>query len=114
MKRVGLGLLLLCWLVSCRVTPLDKARESVNIGDLREDALPILSVDAWYHQPCQNRSSIDDLFFYNSHQYDKADIVIVTSVLEGEEYRVDQISSFEPSAWHAAYQDCINRDRFED
>ena len=110
--RILLGLFFL--LVACKAAPLEEARELVDVGDLRADAIVVLGTEAWYHQPCRNRSSIDDLFFYGSQKYDKADIVIVTSTLKNEEYRVSQISSFEPYAWHTAYRDCIDRNRFED
>ncbi len=104
---------LLFLLVACQ-SPLDKARDSVSVGDLRKDAIEILNKEAWYHQPCENQNSIADLFFYGDQHYDKADIVIVTSILEDGEYRVSKISSFEPYAWHTAYADCIDRDRFKD
>ena len=47
-------------------------------------------------------------------RYDKADIVIVSSILEDGEYRVYDIGSFEPYAWHTACADCIDRARFKD
>lgn len=111
-KAVVLFCLLL--LVTACQSPLDKARDLVSVGDLRKDAIEILNEEAWYHQPCKNQSSIDDLFFYGDQHYDKADIVIVTSILVDGEYTVDGISSFEPYAWHTAYADCIDRDRFKD
>ena len=114
MKKLIMLLILMLCLVSCENTPLQQARNLVNIGDLRDDAITNLGVDAWYHQPCKNRYSIDDLFFYGSHKYDKAYIVIVTSVLDSEEYRVSQISSFEPYAWQSAYRDCIDLNKFTD
>lgn len=112
--RKAIGLLFVLLLVTaCRANPLQRARELVSVGDLRKDAIEILNSEAWYHQPCENRSSIDDLFFYGDQHYDKADIVIVTSILEDGEYWVSEISSFEPYAWHTAYADCIDRDRFK-
>ena len=99
---------------ACQSHPLYKARDLVSVGDLRKDAIEILNEEAWYHQPCKNLSSIDDLFFYGSQRYDKADIVIVTSILVDGEYRVCDIGSFEPYLWHAVYGDCIDRDRFKD
>lgn len=108
---VLVGLLFL--LVACKATPLEKAREQVEIGDLRTDAVTALTAEAWYHQSCYRLDSIVDLFFYNSHKYDKADIVIVTSLLKNKEYRVSDISSFEPYLWHSVYSDCIDRSRFE-
>lgn len=101
-------------LVGCKVAPLEEARDLVDAGDLRDDVVVALGEKAWYHQPCQYPSSIVDLFFYNSHEYDKADIVIVTSLLEDEEYRVSNIGSFEPYVWHSTYRDCIDRTEFED
>lgn len=114
MRKVAILLGVLFLVVACKATPLKEAKELVAIGDLRDDAIVTLSMEAWYHQPCRNRNSIDDLFFYGSQKYDKADIVIVTSVWEDEKYRVSQVSSLESYAWHAAYQDCIDRNRFED
>jgi hypothetical protein len=109
---VLLGLLLL--MIACQASPLDKARESVSVGDLREDAIEVLNEEAWYHQPCQYRDSVDDLFFYGDQRYDKADIVIVFSILENGEYRVSSIGSFETYLWHNVYEDCIDRSRFKD
>ena len=112
--RKAAGLLFVLLLVTaCRANPLDRARELVSVGDTRKDAIEILGSESWYHQPCENRSSIDDLFFYGDRHYDKAVIVIVTSTLAEGEYRVSGIGSFEPYAWHTAYADCIDRDRFE-
>ncbi len=114
MRKTGLLLGLLLVLFACKNTPLDEARELVAIGDLRDDAILSLQTEAWYHQSCPNQSSIDDLFFYGSQQYEKTDIVIMTSVLEDNEYRVSKISSFEAYAWQAAYRDCIDRSKFSD
>ena len=59
--------------------------------------------------------SIQDLFFYGSHGYDEADIVILGSVLDGDEYKVTRIGSFDDAnPWHTIYANCIDRDRFED
>ena len=117
MKRIA-GLLCLLLVVSaCQPrppSPLEKAREAVSIGDSREDAIEILGAEAWYHQPCQYRGSVDDLFFYGDQRYDKADIVIVFSVVENGEYRVVNIGSFETYLWHKQFADCIDRDRFKD
>jgi len=101
-------------LVACRPNPLEEARRQVPIGTLREDAIAILSKTSWYHQPCPNRVTTDDLFFYGSQKYDKADVVIVVSEPKDGVFVVYQISSFESYAWHAAYQDCLQRDRFEE
>lgn len=112
--RKTIVLLCLSLLVTACQRPLDRARDLVSVGTLRKDAIEILNEEAWYHQPCKNRSSIDDLFFYGDQRYDKADIVIVRSILEDGEYRVYDIGSFEPYAWHTAYADCIDRARFKD
>lgn len=101
-------------LVGCRPTPLEDARSQVPIGTPRDDAIAILSRTAWYHQPCPNRVTIDDLFFYGSHEYDKAEVVIVGSEPKEGVYVVYQIGSFESYAWQAAYQDCIQREKFEE
>jgi hypothetical protein len=100
-------------LIACQTSALENAREAVQVGDAREEAISILEVESWYHQPCKNRTSIDDLFFYGSHNYDEADIVIVTSIPENGIYKVSEISSFEPNAWHTAYRDCIDRGKFD-
>lgn len=101
-------------LAACQPHPLKRARELVPIGSTREEAIAILSQEAWYHQPCPNRITIDDLFFYASRRLDKAQVVIVQSEpIEGV-YRVYDISTFdEPNAWRAAYRDCLQMDRFE-
>lgn len=100
--------------IACRPSPLEEARKQVPIGTRRDDAIRILSETAWYHQPCPNRVTIDDLFFFGSHRYDKAEVVIVGSEPIDGVFVVYDIGSFEPYAWHATYQDCLQRDRFED
>ncbi len=99
--------------VSCSSHPLKRAREQVAIGVKRKEAIQILNQEAWYHQPCPNRITIDDLFFFNSHDYEKADVVIVRSEPDDDTFRVYQIGTFEIYAWQAAYKDCVERDRFE-
>jgi hypothetical protein len=93
---------------------LEQAQEKVSIGMSREEAVKILEAQAWYHQPCENRNSMDDLFFFGDHRYDRAEIVIMHSVKKDDKYEVVQLGSFEPYAWHTAYADCIQRDKFED
>ncbi len=112
-KIIGL-LGILAMVVACKATYLDQARDVVSIGDTREAAIEALSVNAWYYQPCENRVTIHDLFFFGSHDYDEAEIVIVASEPDQGTYRVYDISSFESYAWHTAYADCIDRTRFED
>ena len=111
-----LAVLMLISIFGCigqtREDPWRKATELVAIGESREKAIELLSKEAWYHQPCGDRT---DLFFYGDHHYDKADIVIVRSILDGDEYKVEHIGSYdEPNVWHTAYADCIDRTRFED
>lgn len=101
-------------LAACRPHPLEEAKRLVPIGMFREEAIQILDSEAWYHQECPSPVRITDLFFYGSHQYDEADIVILESLPEGEIYRVAHIGTFEPNAWHTAYRDCVRRDKFED
>jgi len=95
------------------VSPLERAREQVPVGTTREEAIRILSQEAWYHQECPNRITIDDLFFYGSHEYDKAEIVIVGSEPVDDEFIVHRLGSFESYAWQGAYQDCLQLDRFD-
>ena len=120
MKRpcVLFGLIVLVFLLvfGCgKPHSVERARELVAIGDTREKAIEILSSVAWYHEPCYvGEKSSTDLFFFGSHSYGEAEIVILSSVLEGDEYKVTRISSFESYAWHTAYANCIDRDRFED
>ena len=100
-----------------RPSPWKRARELVAIGDTREKAIELLGAEAWYHQPCEYEDIgiIEDLFFYGDHHYDRADIVILGSVLDGAEYKVASIGSFDDAnPWHTIYADCIDRDRFED
>lgn len=113
--RTVIMLIVLAMLIAaCQSSPLEEARKQVPIGTLRDDAIKILSEKAWYHQPCPNRITIDDLFFYGSHQYDEAEVVIMGSEPKDGMFVVYDIGSFESYAWHAAYQDCIQRDKFED
>ncbi len=116
---LALGVLLLL-VASCHTSPVDEARNQVSAGTLRDEAIRILSEEAWYHQPCPNLvggklETITDLFFFGSHKYDKADIVIVTSESVNNEFVVArEVGSFEPYLWHSVYGNCIQRDRFED
>ena len=107
------ALLLVLVVAGCRPSPLEEARKQVPIGTPREDAVRILSEKAWYHQECPNRITIDDLFFYGSHKYDEAQVVIVASEPVDGVFVVYDIGSFESYAWHAAYQDCLQLDKFE-
>ncbi len=101
-------------IAACGPSPLEEARELVPIGTPRDDAIRILSETSWYHQPCPNVITIDDLFFFGSRKYDRADVVIVRSEPVEGIFIVYDISSFEPYAWHAAYRDCLQRNMFED
>lgn len=56
---------------------------------------------------------MDDLFFFGSHNYDQAEILIIRSVVKDDELIVDVVGTLESYAWHTAYADCIQRDRFE-
>lgn len=112
-------LLLICTLSAffasaCQAHPLEEAKNKVQVGMLRDDAVSILGQKAWYYQPCPNRGSVDDLFFYGSHKYDSADIVILNSFPDQGIYHVTGLGTFtEPNAWHAAYRDCLDENRFE-
>ena len=113
-KRTFCLLCVVALLTACQPHPTERAAQQVPYGTPRDDAVEILSQEAWYHQPCRRGVSIKDLFFYGSHRYDKADIVIVDSSPRDEGYEVVRISTFESYAWHTAYRDCIDRGMFED
>jgi hypothetical protein len=113
-KRVMILSSLLVLIGACRPDPLDLARQQVHVGMSRDDAVSILAEQAWYYQPCPSRDTMDDLFFFEDHGYDKADIVIVRSTRQEGVFKVSQLGSFEPYAWQTAYADCIQRDRFQD
>ena len=94
--------------------PLERARELVAGGDSRKKAIELLSADAWYHQPCyEGEDGGIDLFFYGSHGYDSAKIVIVRSRSEDGEIKVTQIGTYDPSMWQSYFSDCIDEERFE-
>lgn len=114
---------LLFWLALFSVTscanlpkgPLGQASEVIAIGTPRDVAIQQVPDGYWYHEECSfSDQVIDDLFFYGSHSYDKAQIVIVVSERMDDVFRVKQIADFEPNAWHTAYASCIDRDKFED
>jgi len=108
------ALALLCSLsASCGSSALQVAQEHVPIGTKRSDAIRILDGETWYHQLCPNVITVDDLFFYGSRGYDKAQVVIVSSEPLDGVYYVYAISSFENYAWHTAYADCIDVTRFD-
>ncbi len=115
MRKLGrcATLTLLVLLAACHASPLEEARKKVPIGTPREEAIRILNEEAWYHQPCPNQVTIDDLFFFGSHKYDEAEVVIVGSEPIDGVFVVYDVSSFESYAWHTAYQDCLQRDRFD-
>lgn len=113
-RTIAILILLIVLVAACRSSPLEEARKQVPIGMLRDDAVRILSEKAWSHQPCPNRITIDDIFFYGSHKYDKAEVVIVGSEPKEGVFVVYDIGSFESYAWQAAYRNCIQRDKFED
>jgi hypothetical protein len=97
----------------CSDTYIDKVRLQVPNGTTRDMAIALLSDRAWYHQSCPNENSIDDLFFYDDQRYDTNDVIIVTSIIRNGVYIVGLVSTFdEPSAWHAAYRDCVDINRF--
>lgn len=79
----------------------------------RENAVAVLQQVAWYYQPCDRADFVDDLFFFGSHKWDSASILIVSSRLNGQDLRVVDVSSFdEANAWHTAFADCLQRDKF--
>jgi hypothetical protein len=112
MKRLAIVISALFVITSCQPNPLERVKQQVSIGMIREEALEAVNGNSWYHQFCPNKNSIDDLFFFGDHRYNKASVVIVTSTMEGGVYRVAQVSSLETQAWQTAYQDCIEKDRF--
>lgn len=117
LAKVVLVLILLAAMLllgACQPPPLERAREQVPIGISREEAIAILSQEAWYHQPCPNRITIDDLFFYTSRRLKEAQVVILQSEPIDGVYVVYDIGTFdEPNAWRAAYRDCLQMDMFE-
>jgi len=113
-RKLVVLICLMLFLIACRPDPLEQAEKQVNIGMPREEAVKILSGQAWYYQPCVNEYGITDLFFYGDHRYDEAYIVIMDSARKNGAYEVVGLGSFEPYIWHKVYADCIQRDRFED
>ena len=99
-------------IVGCSSNTLARARDQVKLGTSREQAISILSKRSWYHQACPNLNSIDDLFFFGEHSYDKAEVVILTSLETDGVYKVSDIGTLESNAWHAAYKDCVLKEKF--
>jgi len=100
-------------LVGCRQDPLAGPMQRVKVDMLRDEAIAALEHEALYYQSCPNAGSIDDLFFFGSHSWDRAVVLIVVSARSGQEYRVIDVASFdEANAWHTAYARCLQRDRF--
>lgn len=116
MKHRIIIICLLLFFVACD-PPLSlgqQAQKQIPIGMPRDQAIKLLIAEAWYYQPCDRQARIEDLFFYGSHTYDQADIVIVVSSLKNGQYKVSAVGGFdEPDAWHAVYSDCIQRDKFK-
>lgn len=98
-------------------TALDRVQEQIKPGMKREDAVALLSKQAWYHQPCPTNltpewSAVSDLFFFENHDYDRAEIVIVTSYSAQYGLTVTDVVSFEPQIWQVAYENCLKREMF--
>ena len=93
-----------------------EAKERIPIGTLRDAALELIPNGFWHHEICDRSADvvITDLFFYDSHRFDEAEILIVKSQNISGTYQIDTIGGFEPYAWHAAYQDCYDRSKFLD
>ena len=99
---------------SLQYGPLARARGLVAVGDSREKAIELLAADAWYYQRCGvGENFATDLFFYGSHGYDSAEIVILDSATKDGVLSVRQIGSFEPYIWQSIYADCPDEERFE-
>jgi hypothetical protein len=81
----------------------------------RDQALNIMSKDAWYSAQCSNSDTWrTDVYFYGSKDWDRAEIVILFSELADGRFRVEQVATFdEPNVWHTAYRDCVDRGVFE-
>jgi hypothetical protein len=103
-----------------KASPYELYSTAIQPGMSRATAIQIIGGSAWYHQDCSYGEEgsenfvIDDLFFFGSHQYDEADILIIVSRVHQDELVVDLLGTYEPNAWHTAYRDCVQRDRFED
>lgn len=94
-----------------------RARQQVKPGMSREYAVDLLSKQSWYYQPCSSKpistaTVLVDLFFFESHDYDKAEILILESRIDTTGFSVEGIWGFEPYAWQASYKNCIKREMF--
>lgn len=122
MKTITHCLISLLLLTACesRVMPYEKYKEIILPGQEREEAIKGLQEAAWYHQACPRGTPtakdffVADLFFFGSHKYDKAEILIVVSYPKENKLIVDHLGTFEPNAWQTGYADCIQRDQFEE
>lgn len=111
-----LVIVVVCALGACRQTRLEWARERVKVGESRDVAVAALSRESWYYQQCpyDPDRGVTDLFFYGSHRYDDAIIVIMTSTCQRGLCVVNALGSFENYAWQGAYRNCYDRGRFTD
>ena len=108
-------LLILLVTTACasRVMPYETYKDVILPGMEREKAIEVLQKSAWYYQECPRGDYVEDLFFFGSHHYDRAEILIVDSDLTVSPSTVRGIGTFDPYAWHTAYADCIEREQFE-
>lgn len=121
-KRFTLICLLATILVACErhVTPIEQYEDAIQPGMKRAEVIELLQQAAWYHQECPRGTPsstqyfVSDLFFFGSHEYDQAEILIIRSVVKHDELIIDVVGTLESYAWHTAYADCIQRDRFEE
>ena len=98
-------------------TPLESVRWTASVGRPRDKVIASLSDEAWYYQTCESPypNITTDLFFYDNHDYDQADIVVVHYLLSDEGiFEVSSASTCAPADWQALYGDCIDRSRFDD
>lgn len=115
MRHISLWFIILVCLAACEqpVRPYEQFKKVIQPGMERATAIKQLQKSAWYYQECRRQGYIEDLFFFGSHQYNEAEILIVDSIPKDDRWVVREIGTFEPYAWHTAYADCIQRDRFE-
>jgi hypothetical protein len=106
---------IICLQLGCKsyTNPLIESRTLIPVGTSRDEAIRVLSEKSWYYQDCTHGGSGSDLFFFGSHKYDEAFIVIVSYDRFDDNRSVSSLFGFEYYAWQTAYADCIDKNRFE-
>lgn len=88
-------------------TPTIPPLARVQVGDVREEAMAVLSPDAWYHADCTDENGYGyDIFFYGA-QDTSATVIVMGSAPMDDRVIVGSIYQLVENYWVNLYRDCI-------